>query len=87
MGEDFIRGGGQASTHQQERHRIQKAAQLIELGLGFVAMTAGVFLLYALAAGWLRSRVLGSERAMAWLRRAFAASLAGLGAKLAFERA
>ncbi|PWE27844.1 LysE family translocator [Pararhodobacter marinus] len=62
-------------------------ALLIELGLGFVAMTAGVFLLYALAAGWLRSRVLGSERAMTWLRRAFAASFAGLGAKLAFERA
>ena len=62
-------------------------ALLIELGFGFVAMTAGVFLLYALAAGWLRSRVLGSPRAMTWLRRVFAASFAGLGAKLALERA
>ncbi|MCA2013025.1 LysE family translocator [Pararhodobacter sp. CCB-MM2] len=62
-------------------------ALLIQLGLGFVAMTAGVFLLYALAAGWLRSRVLGSERAMTWMRRAFAASFAALGAKLALERA
>ncbi|WP_127104835.1 LysE family translocator [Pararhodobacter zhoushanensis] len=62
-------------------------ALLIQLGLGFVAMTAAVFLLYALAAGWLRSRVLGSERAMTWMRRAFAASFAALGARLAFERA
>lgn len=62
-------------------------ARLVELGLGFVAMTAGVFLLYALAAGWLRSRILGSARAMTWLRRAFAASFAALGARLALERA
>ncbi|MEZ5753112.1 MAG: LysE family translocator [Paracoccaceae bacterium] len=62
-------------------------ALLVELGLGFVAMTAAVFLIYALAAGWLRSRVLESERAMTWLRRAFAASFAGLGLKLAFEKA
>ncbi|MCB1391591.1 MAG: LysE family translocator [Rhodobacteraceae bacterium] len=60
---------------------------LVELGLSFVAMTAGVFLLYALAAGWLRHRVLGSARAMAWMRRAFAASFAALGARLAVERA
>jgi len=63
------------------------AALLVELGLGFVALTAGTFLLYALAAGWLRHRILGSERAMTWLRRAFAASFAALGARLALERA
>jgi threonine/homoserine/homoserine lactone efflux protein len=62
-------------------------ALLIQLGLGFVAMTAAVFILYALAAGWLRARLLGSERAMTWLRRAFAASFAGLGVKLAMDRA
>ncbi|MCB1397019.1 MAG: LysE family translocator [Rhodobacteraceae bacterium] len=62
-------------------------ARLITLGLGFVAMTAAVFVLYALGAGWLRARLLGSERAMTWLRRAFAASFAGLGLKLAMERA
>ncbi len=60
---------------------------LVELGLGFVAMTFAVFLLYALAAGFLRARVVESERTMAWMRRIFAASFAGLGAKLAFERA
>ena len=62
-------------------------AQLIELGLVFVAMTAGVFLLYALAAGALRRRLLESARAMTWLRRLFAASFAGLGLKLALQRA
>lgn len=62
-------------------------ALLIELGFGFVAMTAGVFLLYALAAGWLRTRLLGSVRAMTWMRRSFAASFAALGARLAIERA
>ncbi|KUF11034.1 LysE family translocator [Pseudoponticoccus marisrubri] len=62
-------------------------ARLIELGLAFVAMTGAVFAGYALAAGWLRARVVESPRAMAWLRRAFAASFAGLGLKLAAERA
>ncbi|WP_226551057.1 LysE family translocator [Celeribacter naphthalenivorans] len=60
---------------------------LVELGFGFVAMTFAVFLLYALAAGFLRARVVESECTMAWMRRIFAASFAGLGAKLAFERA
>ncbi len=62
-------------------------ALLIELGLAFVAMTAGVFLLYALAAGVLRRRLLESAQAMAWMRRLFAASFAGLGLKLALQRA
>ncbi|SIO32955.1 LysE family translocator [Vannielia litorea] len=62
-------------------------AQLVSLGLAFVAMTFTVFALYALLAGTMRARVLSSERAMAWLRRAFAASFAALGLRLAFERA
>ncbi|MBF9034858.1 LysE family transporter [Rhodobacterales bacterium HKCCE2091] len=61
--------------------------QLVSLGLGFVAMTAAVFLGYALLAGVMRARVLSSDRAMAWLRRAFAASFAALAGKLALERA
>ncbi len=61
-------------------------AQMVELGLGFSAMTLAVFLLYAgLAAGG-RQAILGSERVMGWMRRAFAASFAGLGLKLALER-
>ena len=61
-------------------------ARLIELGTGFVAMTFAVFLIYALLAGTMRARVLSSDRAMDWMRRAFAASFAALGLKLAFER-
>nr|WP_275982086.1 LysE family translocator [Frigidibacter sp. ROC022] len=60
---------------------------LFQLGLGFVAMTFAVFLLYALLAGTMRARVLSSARAMTWLRRAFAASFAALGLRLALERA
>lgn len=59
---------------------------LIALGAVFVAVTGIVMLGYALAAGTLRRRVVESARAMTWLRRAFAASFAGLGAKLALER-
>lgn len=62
-------------------------AQLVSLGAVFVAMTFGVFTLYAALAGMMRARLLGSETAMAWLHRAFAASFAALGLKLAFERA
>lgn len=60
---------------------------LLRQGAVFVGMTFVVFLGYALLAGTMRARVLSSARAMAWLRRAFAASFAGLGLKLAVERA
>lgn len=60
--------------------------RLIELGAGFVAMTFAVFILYAALAGTMRARVLPSRRAMDWMRHTFAASFAGLGLKLAFER-
>jgi threonine/homoserine/homoserine lactone efflux protein len=62
-------------------------ARLVELGAVFVAATFLTFAAYALFAGAVRSRLLGSVRAMAWLRRAFAASFAALGARLALERA
>jgi threonine/homoserine/homoserine lactone efflux protein len=63
------------------------AAAIVELGLGFVALTFATFALYAVAAGWMRRAIVGSPVAMRWLRRAFAASFAGLGARLALERA
>ncbi len=63
------------------------SARLVELGLVFVGTTFAVFALYALAAGTMRARVLGSERAMAWFRRAFAISFAALAGRLAMERA
>lgn len=62
-------------------------ARLVELGLVFVATTFAVFALYVLAAGTMRARVLGSDRAMAWFRRAFAACFAALAGRLALERA
>ncbi len=61
--------------------------QLITLGISFVAMTAATFALYALLAGTMRNRILSSERAMTWLRRAFAATFAALAGRLALERA
>lgn len=60
---------------------------LIALGLVFVATTAAVMLTYALAAGTMRRYLVESERAMAWLRRIFAAGFAALGLRLALERA
>lgn len=60
---------------------------LISLGLGFVAMTFGVFVVYAFLAASGRDVVLASETAMRWLRRMFAASFAMLGLKLAVSRA
>lgn len=62
-------------------------ARLLELGLGFTATTAVVFTGYALFAHTMRRLVLQSPRAMNWLRRAFAASFAALGARLALEQA
>lgn len=58
---------------------------LVELGLGFSVMTFAVFMGYVAVAATGRQRLLQSERAMNWLRRAFAASFAALGMKLATE--
>ncbi|WP_118134357.1 LysE family translocator [Oceanicella sp. SM1341] len=63
------------------------AGLLVELGLGFTAMTFIVFMGYAAVAATGRERVLQSERAMTWLRRVFAASFAALGLKLAGDTA
>lgn len=60
---------------------------LAELGAGFTAMTFAVFMGYVVLAASGRQRLLDSARAMAWLRRAFAASFAALGLRLATESA
>lgn len=62
-------------------------AAMVELGAGFTLMTQGTFLLYAALAASGRQTVLSSPSLMAWMRRAFAASFAALGARLAFEKA
>ncbi|WP_444667507.1 LysE family translocator [Cereibacter changlensis] len=63
------------------------AGLLVELGLGFTAMTFVTFVGYVLLVASSRRAILSNPRVMAWLRRAFAASFAGLGARLALERA
>jgi threonine/homoserine/homoserine lactone efflux protein len=60
---------------------------MIELGLGFTAMTALTFVIYVALAASSRRAILGSPTVLTWMRRAFAASFAALGARLAFERA
>ena len=65
----------------------QSLAALFTLGAGFTAMTAATFVMYAALGASGRSTVLNSPRMMAAMRRAFAASFALLGARLAFERA
>ncbi len=62
-------------------------ADLATLGLAFTALTFLTFLLYAGLAASGRRALLGSPRVMAWMKRAFAASFAALGARLALERA
>ncbi|MFJ5483693.1 LysE family translocator [Pectobacterium actinidiae] len=61
------------------------AGLLVELGLGFTIMTFVVFMGYVVIAASGRQQLLQSARAMNWLRRAFAASFAALGLKLAAE--
>lgn len=62
-------------------------AEMILLGLVFMALTFLVFLLYGVFASAARSWLLSSQRAMAWLNRSFAAVFALLAGRLAFERA
>ena len=49
-----------------------------------MAMTFAVFAVYGLFAASVRDRVISRPKAMAWLRRGFAAGFAALGARLAF---
>ena len=59
-------------------------ARMLELSGAFMAMTFAVFAVYGLCAASVREHVISRPRAMAWLRRSFAAGFAALGAKLAF---
>ncbi len=60
--------------------------EMLSLGAVFMAMTFVVFVGYGVCAATARDRVLSNPGIMRWLRRGFAASFAGLAAKLAFER-
>ena len=63
------------------------AFEMLGLGVVFMVMTFVVFVLYGLFAATARDRVLSSPRVLKWMRRGFAATFAGLGLKLAFEKA
>jgi threonine/homoserine/homoserine lactone efflux protein len=58
-------------------------ARLLELSAVFMLMTFVVFAVYGLFAASVRDRVISRPKAMAWLRRSFAAGFAALGARLA----
>src|SRR5689334_536692 len=60
-------------------------ARMLELSAAFMAMTFAVFAIYGLFAAALRDRVITRPKAMAWLRRSFAAGFAALGARLALS--
>ncbi len=62
-------------------------AEMVTLGAVFMAMTLAVFVLYGVFAALARDWLLQSEKVMRWLNRSFAAIFAGLGIRLAFERA
>lgn len=57
------------------------------MGLIFMVMTFGVFVMYGVFAAAARRWILGSDRVMRWLSRSFAAIFAALAVRLALERA
>lgn len=61
----------------------QPAWRMVQLSLVFMAMTFVVFLGYGAFAARFRDQVLLRPGALVWLRRGFAATFVGLGAKLA----
>jgi threonine/homoserine/homoserine lactone efflux protein len=63
---------------------LHPLARMTELSVVFMAMTFAVFAIYGLFAASVRDRVITRPKAMAWLRRSFAAGFALLGARLAF---
>ncbi len=62
-------------------------AEMILLGLVFMAMTWAVFVLYGLFAATARTYLLTSQTTLRWMNRGFAAVFAALAARLAMERA
>lgn len=63
------------------------SAEIALLGAVFMGLTLGVFALYGAFAATARRLILGSDRAMLWLNRSFAAVFALLAGRLALDRA
>ncbi|WP_338524141.1 LysE family translocator [Pseudomonas batumici] len=57
---------------------------MLQLSLGFMAITFAVFLLYGVFAASMRRHVLSSPAVLRWMRRGFCVAFLALGAKLAF---
>jgi threonine/homoserine/homoserine lactone efflux protein len=57
--------------------------EMLLLGIVFMAMTLGVFILYGIAATGVRRQVAGSPKLITWVQRSFAAMFAALGVRLA----
>lgn len=57
--------------------------QMLILSAAFMAMTLIVFILYGISAHYVRTHIVNSTKATAWLQRSFAAIFAALGIKLA----
>jgi len=57
--------------------------QMLFLGIVFMAITLGVFILYGLSANGVRKYVVNSPSVIVWLQRSFAVTFAALGLKLA----
>jgi len=56
---------------------------MLFLGLVFMAITLGIFILYGLSANGVRKYVVNSPKVIVWLQRSFAVTFVALGAKLA----
>jgi threonine/homoserine/homoserine lactone efflux protein len=61
-------------------HRLTR---MLELSGVFMLVTFAVFVAYGVAAARVRQHVLARPRVVHWMRRTFAATFVGLGAKLA----
>ena len=62
-------------------------AEMLALGLVFMALTFAIFALYGITAATARRRVLESPRALRWMSRGIAAIFAALAVRLTMERA
>lgn len=57
--------------------------RMVALSVVFMAVTLVVFVIYGVLAAQVRRHVIGRPHVVAWMRRTFAASFVGLGARLA----
>jgi threonine/homoserine/homoserine lactone efflux protein len=62
-----------------------RVARMLTLSLVFMLMTFVVFVGYGLFAAAIRRHVISRPRAIAWMRRCFAAAFVALGVKLALS--